>query len=122
MLAREAELLGDGVLAEPVDQLAAADLELLRVKPDCGCSIARFEKVIKPGAEAVSEALVNYSDHFPSQPGIDQLTPRGRLIEQFRASPEGALAEEVRTTVNNLGGLPGAISWPMITSSVMESR
>src|SRR5919198_326256 len=29
-----------------------ADLEITRVKPDCGCSIARWDKVIKPGAES----------------------------------------------------------------------
>src|SRR5688500_2008218 len=34
-----------------VRNTGSADLELTRVKPDCGCSIARWEKVIAPGKE-----------------------------------------------------------------------
>ncbi len=37
-------------------------------------------------ASAMSESLYNYSDPFPSQPGMDRLTPRGQILE----SVEGA--------------------------------
>jgi hypothetical protein len=36
-----------------------ADLELKQVKPSCGCSVARWDKVIKPDAEGTVEAEVN---------------------------------------------------------------
>ncbi|WP_161888525.1 T9SS type A sorting domain-containing protein [Pontibacter russatus] len=48
----------------------------------------------------ISQGVSKLLQHYTAMPA-----------RQFRASPEGALAEEVRTTVNNLGGLPGAISW-----------
>ena len=35
----------------------------------------------------MSEALYNYSDPFPSQPGMDRLTPRGQIIESVEAPP-----------------------------------
>ncbi|MCJ8165901.1 T9SS type A sorting domain-containing protein [Pontibacter sp. E15-1] len=41
---------------------------------------------------------------------------------QFRANPNGELAEEVRATLNNLGGLPGAISWRGYIRKVGEAR
>jgi hypothetical protein len=34
----------------------SADLELTRVKPDCGCSVARWDKVIAPGKEGAIDA------------------------------------------------------------------
>jgi hypothetical protein len=32
-------------------------------------------------ASVMSESLYNYSDPFPSQPGMDRLTPRGQILE-----------------------------------------
>ncbi|WP_179222997.1 T9SS type A sorting domain-containing protein [Pontibacter ummariensis] len=49
---------------------------------------------------AISEGVSRLLEHYTAIPA-----------RQFLANPEAALAEEVRTTVNNLGGLPGAISW-----------
>src|ERR1051326_7873792 len=39
-----------------VTNRGSADLELKRVKPECGCSIARWDKVVKPGAQSTIEA------------------------------------------------------------------
>lgn len=49
---------------------------------------------------AVSQPVSRLLRHYAAMPA-----------RQFRANPSGELAEEVRTTLNNLGGLPGAIGW-----------
>ncbi|RDV15934.1 T9SS C-terminal target domain-containing protein [Pontibacter diazotrophicus] len=49
---------------------------------------------------AISEGVSKLLEHYTAMPA-----------RQFRANPTGELAEEVRATLNNLGGLPGAISW-----------
>jgi hypothetical protein len=36
-----------------------ADLEITQVKPGCGCTASRWDRVIRPGAEGVIEAEVN---------------------------------------------------------------
>jgi hypothetical protein len=38
-----------------------ADLELTQVKPDCGCTVPRWDRVIKPGAAGVIEARLDTS-------------------------------------------------------------
>jgi hypothetical protein len=37
----------------------AADLEIKQVRPSCGCTITRWERVIKPGEKSVVEASMN---------------------------------------------------------------
>ncbi|WP_439882009.1 T9SS type A sorting domain-containing protein [Pontibacter sp. MBLB2868] len=49
---------------------------------------------------AISEGVSKLLKHYTAMPA-----------NQFLQSPEQELADEVITTVNNLGGLPGAISW-----------
>ena len=49
---------------------------------------------------AISQGVSKLLQHYTAMPA-----------RQFRANPEGELAQEVRATLNNLGGLPGAISW-----------
>lgn len=49
---------------------------------------------------AISEGVSKLLKHYTAMPA-----------NQFLEDPEGELAEEVVATVNNLGGLPGAISW-----------
>jgi len=49
---------------------------------------------------AISEGVSRLLEYYTAMP-----------YRQFLKNPEKELAEEVRTTVNNLGGLPGAISW-----------
>ncbi|MFD3000341.1 T9SS type A sorting domain-containing protein [Pontibacter toksunensis] len=49
---------------------------------------------------AISEGVSKLLEHYTAMPA-----------RQFLANPSGELAQEVRATANNLGGLPGAISW-----------
>ncbi|MFD2513509.1 T9SS type A sorting domain-containing protein [Pontibacter locisalis] len=49
---------------------------------------------------AISEGISKLLKHYTAMPA-----------KQFLLNPAGELAEEVTATVNNLGGLPGAISW-----------
>ncbi|MDX5480051.1 MAG: T9SS type A sorting domain-containing protein [Hymenobacteraceae bacterium] len=49
---------------------------------------------------AISKGVSRLLRHYTAMP-----------VKQFLENPAGELAEEVRATVNNLGGLPGAISW-----------
>ncbi|MBF9254240.1 T9SS type A sorting domain-containing protein [Pontibacter sp. 172403-2] len=49
---------------------------------------------------AISEGISRLLEHYTAMP-----------YRQFLKNPDEQLAEEVRATVNNLGGLPGAISW-----------
>jgi hypothetical protein len=46
-----------------VTNRGGADLELMEVKPSCGCTVPRWDKVIKPAAQGVVEAEVNTA-HF----------------------------------------------------------
>jgi len=43
-----------------------ADLEIRHVKPSCGCSVAKWDRVVKPGATSVIEAEMN-TEHFRGQ-------------------------------------------------------
>ena len=63
-----------------------------RVKLDRAIALIRQE-VAKGRAElrasrasAMSERVYNYSDPFPSQPGMDRLTPRGRILESVEGT------------------------------------
>jgi len=49
---------------------------------------------------AISEGVSRLLRHYTTMP-----------VKQFLANPQGELAETVSATLNNLGGLPGAISW-----------
>ncbi len=49
---------------------------------------------------AISQGVSKLLKHYTAMPA-----------RQFRANPGGELAEQVRATLNNLGDLPGAISW-----------
>ncbi|WP_347156566.1 T9SS type A sorting domain-containing protein [Pontibacter chitinilyticus] len=49
---------------------------------------------------AISEGISRLLQHYTAMP-----------YKQFLQNPESELAPEVTATVNNLGGLPGAISW-----------
>lgn len=60
---------------------------------------------------AISEGVSKLLKHYTAMPA-----------RQFRANPTGELAEEVRATLNNLGGLPGAISWRGYVKRVNEAR
>jgi hypothetical protein len=57
--------------------------------------VAQAKTEMRPyRASQLSEALYNYSDPFPSQPGIDRLTPRGRIIESYEGTPGASLKAE----------------------------
>jgi uncharacterized protein YgiM (DUF1202 family) len=49
-----------------------ADLQILKARPGCGCTVTRFDKVIAPGGEGKVQASVDIS-HFKGQieKGID---------------------------------------------------
>ncbi|GAA4439027.1 hypothetical protein GCM10023188_34960 [Pontibacter saemangeumensis] len=59
---------------------------------------------------AISQGVSKLLQHYTAMPA-----------RQFRANPEGELAQEVRATLNNLGGLPGAISWRGYIQQVDEA-
>jgi hypothetical protein len=47
-------------------------------------------------AGAMSESLYNYSDPFPSQPGMDRLTPRGQILESVEGKAGAARAVDAK--------------------------
>ncbi|GAB3536421.1 hypothetical protein GCM10027443_26750 [Pontibacter brevis] len=59
---------------------------------------------------AISEGVSKLLKHYTAMPA-----------RQFRANPTGELAEEVRATLNNLGDLPGAISWTGTVRSMNQA-
>jgi hypothetical protein len=65
----------------------SADLELKRVKPDCGCSVARWEKVISPGKEGTIDAEV-HTEFF-----------RGKVTKGFTVFSNDPVTPEMRLSV-----------------------
>ncbi len=61
-----------------------ADLELRRVKPDCGCSIAHWDKVVKPGATSTIKAEL-HTEYF-----------RGLVIKHFTVFSNDPVQPELR--------------------------
>jgi hypothetical protein len=47
-------------------------------------------------ASTMSESLYNYSDPFPSQPGMDRLTPRGQVLESVEGAPGATRAVDAK--------------------------
>jgi hypothetical protein len=70
-----------------VANTGSADLELTQVKPDCGCSVARWEKVISPGKEGTIDAEM-HTDNF-----------RGRVKKGFTVFSNDPLNPQVRLAV-----------------------
>lgn len=70
-----------------VRNTGSADLELTRVKPDCGCSIARWEKLIAPGKEGTIDAEM-HTEHF-----------RGRVTKGFTVFSNDPLKPQLRLTL-----------------------
>jgi hypothetical protein len=76
-----------------------ADLEVTRVKPSCGCTITKWDRVIKPGAQGTIEAQMNtlyfrgsvtkYLTIFSNDPARPQveLTIAARLLPLVKISP-----------------------------------
>jgi hypothetical protein len=65
-----------------------ADLQIERVKPDCGCSVAHWEKLIKPGAEGAIEVEV-HTDYF-----------RGSVTKHLTVFSNDPLQPELRLAVS----------------------
>jgi Protein of unknown function (DUF1573) len=76
-----------------------ADLELTQVKPSCGCTVTKWERVIKPGARSNVEAQMNtlyfrgsVTKHLtifsndPTRPQVE-LTIGARVLPLVKISP-----------------------------------
>lgn len=68
------------------DRAADREAEILRVAGDAlkNATPEDLARLRVQLTEAQSEAIINYTDHFPSQNGMDLTTPRGRLVETAR--------------------------------------
>ena len=76
-----------------------ADLELTQVKPSCGCTVAKWDRVIKPGAQGTIDAQM-HTDYFrnavtkhmtifsndPARPQIE-LTITAHVLPLVKISP-----------------------------------
>jgi uncharacterized protein DUF1573 len=65
----------------------SADLEIQQVKPDCGCSVAHWEKLIKPGGTGTIEVEV-HTDYF-----------RGSITKHLTVLSNDPLQPELRLAV-----------------------
>src|SRR4051812_6079250 len=79
-----------------------ADLEVTQVKPSCGCTVAKWDRVIKPGAQGTIDADMNtqyfrsaVTKHLtvfsndPDRPQMD-LTMTAHLVPLIKISPGAA--------------------------------
>jgi hypothetical protein len=86
-----------------VRNTGSSDLEILNVQPDCGCTVADFDKVIKPGQTGKIHAVVDTStftgpiaktiavqSNDPSTP-MARLTMRANVKPFVQAVPNGFL-------------------------------
>ncbi len=55
-----------------IKNVGEADLQILKARPGCGCTVTQFDKVIAPGAEGKVQASVDISQFKgPIEKGID---------------------------------------------------
>lgn len=108
-----------------VENRGRADLEVTQVKPSCGCTIAKWDRVIKPGARGTIEAQMNtlyfhgtVTKHLtlfsndPARPQVE-LTITARLLPLVKISPDStallAMGEKAATqefVLERNGGRP----------------
>jgi hypothetical protein len=102
-----------------------ADLEIAQVKPSCGCTDAKWDRVIKPGARGTIKAEM-HTDYFrnsvtkhmtifsndPTRPQIE-LTITARVLPRVKISPDpdallvvGDKAVTQEFTLERSGGQP----------------
>ena len=71
------------------------DLEISRIKADCGCTIVHWDRVVKPGAESVIEAAVR-TDNFHGS-----ITKHFTLFTNDPVKPELSLSISARLHSNS---------------------
>jgi hypothetical protein len=89
--ARDAGVVDEGADLECqfiVKNRGTDDLEITRVKADCGCTVVHYDKVIKPGAESVLQAAVR----------TDNL--RGSITKYFTLFTNDPAKPEVRLSIS----------------------